>query len=265
MIAIEFDEVSKSYDGQTVLENFNMVVRQGEMKIILGGSGSGKSTILKMVLGLVKPDTGTVFVNGQNIGRSTEDELMGLRREIGMVFQEGALFDSLTVGENVAYRLLEDKSASEKEIEETVMRLLTFVGLAHAVDKMPSELSGGMRRRVAIARAVVGNPSILLYDEPTAGLDPITSRTICELVIHLRDLRNVSSIFVTHDLAAASTLASELAVASDDGQVEFRPEGQEFCLVNTRFVMLKDGRTLFEGTDEMLKSEQDEYIREFVT
>ncbi len=190
---------------------------------------------------------------------------MGLRREIGMVFQEGALFDSLTVGENVAYRLLEESSATEEEIEETVMRLLGFVGLAHAVDKMPSELSGGMRRRVAIARAVVGNPSILLYDEPTAGLDPITSRTICELVIHSRDLRNVSSIFVTHDLSAATTLASELAVAGEGGKVEFRPEGDEFCLVNTRFVMLKDGRTLFEGTDEVLKTEQDEYIREFVT
>ena len=265
MIAIEFADVSKSFDGQPVLENFSMVVRQGETKLVLGGSGSGKSTILKMVLGLVKPDSGRVFVNGEDIGRRTEDELMAIRRGIGMVFQEGALFDSLSVGENVAYRLLEDRRCGPEEIEETVMNLLDFVGLAHAVDKMPSELSGGMRRRVAIARAVVGNPSILLYDEPTAGLDPITSRTICELVIQLRDLKNVSSIFVTHDLSAASTLSGELAVADENGQVLFRSEGNDFCLVNTRFVMLRDGRILFEGTDEMLKTEQDEYIREFVT
>ncbi|HXK62129.1 MAG TPA: ATP-binding cassette domain-containing protein [Acidobacteriota bacterium] len=150
-------------------------------------------------------------------------------------------------------------------METTVRRLLRFVGLANAFDKMPSELSGGMRRRVAIARAVVHRPSIVLYDEPTAGLDPITSRTICDLVIALRDLEGVSSIFVTHDLAAAATLASEMALRDAAGNVTFRSEDSDFCLANTRFVILKDGQIIFEGTDESLHSTEDEYVREFLT
>jgi phospholipid/cholesterol/gamma-HCH transport system ATP-binding protein len=263
--AIRFENVSKQYNGQVVLDDFSVEVRAAETKIVLGGSGSGKTTILKMVLGLVKPDRGRVWVNDQDITDFGEDDLMSIRKQIGMVFQEGALFDSLTVGENVAYPLREAKLYSEEEIHSSVTRLLSFVGLGNAVNKMPSELSGGMRRRVAIARAVVHRPGIVLYDEPTAGLDPITSRTICDLVIQLRDLEGVSSVFVTHDLSAAMTLSGEMAVVDTGGRVSFRAEDDEFCLANTRFVLLKDGHALFEGTDEALRVTDNEYVREFLT
>lgn len=264
MSIIRFEKVSKEYDGVYILRDLDLEVQAGETKVILGGSGSGKTTILKMVLGLVKPDAGGIFIEGQEITRLSEGELMPIRKKIGMVFQEGALFDSLTVAENVAYRLRED-GRPEEEIQETVRRVLGFVGLEHALDKMPSELSGGMRRRVAIARALVGTPRILLYDEPTAGLDPITSRTICELVIKLRDLESVASIFVTHDLNAALTLASEFAVLRPDGRVEFRSEMDSLCLINTRFIMLKEGTIVFEGSDEEMRQTQDDYIREFLS
>lgn len=265
MIVIRFDKVSKSYGDLVVLKDFSMEVRKAETKVILGGGASGKSTILKMVLGLVRPDAGRVFVDEHEVSRMSEDNLMEIRKQIGMVFQEGALFDSLSVGENVAYRIREDGSEDESTIRETVERLLGFVGLAAAIDKYPAELSGGMRRRVAIARALAGNPSILLYDEPTAGLDPITARSICDLVIKLRDLEGVSSIFVTHDLRSAMTLASEMAIAQPDGTVCFRSEQGDFCLINTRFIILKDGRILFEGTDESLRHVEDSYVQEFLT
>jgi len=263
--AIRFEKVSKSFGDQVVLKDFDLEVHKAETKIVLGGSGSGKSTILKMVLGLIKPDQGRVWVNDQDITDLSEDELMEIRKQIGMVFQEGALFDSITVGENVAYPLREGKQHTNEEIESAVKRLLGFVGLANAYDKMPSELSGGMRRRVAIARAVVHRPSIVLYDEPTAGLDPITSRTICDLVIALRDLEGVSSIFVTHDLSSAMILASEMAVRDPSGEVAFRSEDDNFCLANTRFVFLKDGQVVFEGADEALHMSDNEYVRDFLT
>ncbi len=264
MSAIRFEHVSKSYDNP-VLIDLSMEVREAETKIVLGGSGSGKSTLLKMVLGLVKADAGRIHVEGQDITDLSEAELMPIRKRIGMVFQEGALFDSLTVGENVAYRMREDGNHSHAEIEEVVRRLLGFVGLERAIDKMPSQLSGGMRRRVAIARALVGSPRILLYDEPTAGLDPITSRTICDLVIKLRDLEGVASIFVTHDLKSAANLASEFAMVEPDGRVTFRSEGDDFCLINTSFVILKGGRIIFEGSEDEMKASDDEYIQEFLT
>ena len=265
MSAIRFEKVSKCFGDQVVLKDFDLEVHKAETKIVLGGSGSGKSTILKMVLGLIKPDRGRVWVNDQDITDLSEDQLMEIRKQIGMVFQEGALFDSITVGENVAYPLREGKQHTNEEIESAVKRLLGFVGLANAYDKMPSELSGGMRRRVAIARAVVHRPSIVLYDEPTAGLDPITSRTICDLVIALRDLEGVSSIFVTHDLSSAMILASEMAVRDPSGEVAFRSEDDSFCLANTRFVFLKDGQVVFEGADEALHMSDNEYVRDFLT
>ena len=265
MNAIRLQNIFKSFDDQPLLKGFNLEVREAETKIILGGSGSGKTTILKMILGLIKPDSGRIFVEGQDITNLDEVDLMPIRKKIGMVFQEGALFDSLTVGENVAFRLREDKTQTEKEIEDTVDKLLGFVGLERVIDKLPSELSGGMRRRVGIARALVGNPRILLYDSPTSGLDPITARTICELVIKLRDLEGVSSIFVTHHLNSAMTLASEFAENLPDGEVVFRREDGKLCLINTRFLILKDGRVLFEGSDEVLKDVDDNYIQEFLT
>lgn len=265
MSVIRFEAVSKFYDEQFVLRDLNLEVRRAETKVVLGGSGSGKSTLLKMVLGLVKPDSGRIFVEEQDITDLDEDALLPIRKKMGMVFQEGALFDSLSVGENVAYRLREDGEYSERKIEETVEKVLGFVGLYNVIDKMPSALSGGMRRRVAIARALVGNPSILLYDEPTAGLDPITSRTICELIMALRDLQGVTSMLVTHDLRAAFTLAGEFAVLEPDGRPAFRSENGNLCLINTRFVMLRNGEILFEGTDERLKSAEEAYIQEFLT
>ena len=241
-----------------------MEVRPAETKFILGGGGSGKTTILKMVLGLVKPDSGRIFIEDQEITRLEEAELMPIRKKIGMVFQEGALFDSLTVGENVAYRMREAETYSEEEIEAVVRQLLGFVELGNAIDKFPSELSGGMLRRVGIARALVGNPPILLYDAPTAGLDPITSRTICELVIKLRDLEGVASIFVTHDLKSALTVASEFAEALPNGEVVFKSEDDNLCLVNTRFLMLREGNIIFEGSDEALRKADDSYIQDFL-
>lgn len=265
MSAIVFENVFTSYNGQPVLQDFSMEVRSAETKVILGGAGSGKSTILKLVLGLVKPDSGRVLVEGSDVTDLTEDELMPIRHRIGMVFQEGALFDSLTVEENVAYRMREEGNRSEEEMRAVVEQVLGFVGLERAIDKMPSELSGGMRRRVAIARALVGDPSILLYDEPTAGLDPITSRTICELVIKLRDLEGVSSIFVTHDLNAAMILAGEFAELQTGDEVVFREEGGNLCIVNTRFVVLRQGKVIFEGPGEILRRSEDPYIQEFLT
>jgi phospholipid/cholesterol/gamma-HCH transport system ATP-binding protein len=263
--AIRFENVFKSFDKKVVLRDFSMVVQKAETKVILGGSGSGKTTILKMVLGLVRPDSGRIYVEDQEITNLTEEQLMPIRRKIGMVFQEAALFDSLTVGENVAYRMREDKTCSDKEIEQVVSRLLGFVGLEKSINKFPSELSGGMLRRVGIARALGEDPQILLYDSPTGGLDPITSRTICELVMKLRDLEKVASIVVTHDLKAAATLASEFAEIQPNGEVVFRSVADPFCLVNTRFVMIKDGAVLFEGSDEALRGANEEYIQEFLT
>src|SRR5829696_7847726 len=193
--AIEFQNVTLAFDDRVILNNLSFKINKGETKIILGGSGGGKSTIIKLVLGLLKPDAGQVLVDGEDITNHSEEQMMRVRKNIGMVFQEGALFDSLSVYDNVAYRLHE-QGVPEEEVEPEVRRMLRFVNLEDAIDKMPIELSGGMRRRVGIARALVGDPKIVLFDEPTAGLDPPTARTICELAMKLRDLEDVSSIFV---------------------------------------------------------------------
>ncbi|MCI0662536.1 MAG: ATP-binding cassette domain-containing protein [Acidobacteria bacterium] len=260
--AIEFRNVSLAFGDNVVLNNLSFNVRYGESKVVMGGSGTGKSTILRLVLGLLKPDTGRILIEGEDITEYSEEEMMGIRRKIGMVFQEGALFDSLPVYDNVAYRLRE-QHVSESEIESTVLRMLRFVDLEDAVEKMPNELSGGMRRRVGIARALVGNPKIILYDEPTAGLDPITARTICELALKLRDLEDVSSIFVTHRLQDIEVLANEYVVRDDKGNLVFEHEGDRLCLINTRFIMLKDGDIIFNGTDEELRNSEDPYIHRF--
>jgi phospholipid/cholesterol/gamma-HCH transport system ATP-binding protein len=260
---IRFESIRKVFDGQLVLDDFNLLVREAEMKIVIGGSGSGKSTILKMVLGLVRPDSGRITLWERDVTQLAEEEWLPLRGTMGMVFQGGALFDSLTVGENAAYRLREQAELDEEEIRGTVEEVLGFVGLGDAIDKMPSELSGGMRRRVAIARSLVGHPRIMLYDEPTAGLDPITSRTICELIMKLRDLDRVTSILVTHDLKAAHTMAAEKALPGENGEVRFVPRDPDTPGV-TQFVMLERGKVLLEGGEEELLSSSDPYIREFV-
>lgn len=261
MSSIRFEAVSKSYDEQVVLKEFSTEVRPGELKIVLGGSGSGKSTILKMVVGLIRPDSGSLKVSEEDVIGLNEEQLMGIRSQIGMVFQEGALFDSLTVGENVAYRLREQGKLTEQQILDEVERTLGFVGLERTINRMPSQLSGGMRRRVAIARALVGNPKIMLYDEPTAGLDPITGRTICELVMRLRDIDRVTSIFVTHDLKAAWTMATETAFMAPNGQIDFSNTVEEGV---TTFIMIEKGRTALEGSREDLLNSDNSFIREFL-
>ncbi|HET6891384.1 MAG TPA: ATP-binding cassette domain-containing protein [Pyrinomonadaceae bacterium] len=261
--AIEFRDVYLSFDDKTVLDGLSFKVMKGETKIILGGSGGGKSTIIKLVLGLLKPDSGRVLVDGEDITDYGEVQMMGVRKNIGMVFQEGALFDSLSVYDNVAYRLHE-QGVPEDEVEREVRRMLRFVNLEDAIDKMPAELSGGMRRRVGIARALIGDPKIVLFDEPTAGLDPPTARTICELAMKLRDLEDVSSIFVTHEMNNLHYICSEYAVLNEDGAVVFEREGERLCLINSKVMMMREGNIIFSGTDESLRRAEDPYIQKFL-
>lgn len=261
--AIEFRDVELAFDDRVILDNISFTIRRGETKIVLGGSGSGKSTIIKLVLGLLRPDAGTILVDGEDITQCDEQELTDIRKKIGMVFQEGALFDSLSVYDNVAYRLAEE-GIDEDEIEHEVIRMLRFVDLEDAIDKMPIELSGGMRRRVGIARALVGSPPIVLFYEPTAGLDPPTARTICELAIKLRDLEGVSSIFVTHEMNNLKYLSSEYAIVDGEGHVHFEEEGDKLCLINTKVMMIKQGAIIFDGTDEELQLTGDPYIHRFI-
>ena len=261
--AIEFRDVTLAFDERKVLDGLSFKVMKGETKIILGGSGCGKSTTIKLVLGLLKPDSGQVLVDGEDITNYDEQQMMVVRKKIGMIFQEGALFDSLSVYDNVAFRLHE-QGVPEEEVEPEVRRMLRFVNLEDAIDKMPIELSGGMRRRVGIARALVGDPKIVMFDEPTAGLDPPTARTICELAMKLRDLEDVSSIFVTHEMNNLEYLSSEYAVVNDAGDVVFELEGERLCLINTKVMMMRDGKPIFSGTDEALKKADDPYIQKFL-
>jgi phospholipid/cholesterol/gamma-HCH transport system ATP-binding protein len=261
--AIEFRDVTMIFDDRKILDNLSFKVMKGETKIILGGSGCGKSTTIKLVLGLLKPDTGQILVDGEDITHYNETQMMRVRKKIGMIFQEGALFDSLSVYENVAFKLHE-QGVPEEEVEAEVRRMLRFVNLEEAIDKMPAELSGGMRRRVGIARALVGDPKIVMFDEPTAGLDPPTARTICELAMKLRDLEDVSSIFVTHEMNNLEYLTSEYAVVNEAGEVVFEKEGEKLCLINSKVLMMRDGQIIFSGTDETLRKAEDPYIHKFL-
>ncbi len=261
--AIEFRNVTMMFDERKVLNDLSFKVMKGETKIILGGSGSGKSTTIKLVLGLLKPDSGRILVDGQDITDYSETQMMRVRKNLGMIFQEGALFDSLSVYENVAFKLHEH-GVPEDEVEAEVRRMLRFVNLEESIDKMPAELSGGMRRRVGIARALVGDPKIVMFDEPTAGLDPPTARTICELAMKLRDLEDVSSIFVTHEMNNLDYLTSEYAVVNEAGEVIFEKEGEKLCLINSKVLMIRDGAIIFSGTDETLRKSEDKYIQKFL-
>jgi len=261
--AIEFRNVTMIYDGRKVLNDLSFKVMKGETKIILGGSGCGKSTTIKLVLGLIKPDVGQILVDGEDVTNYSEAQMMRVRKKIGMIFQEGALFDSLSVYENVAFKLHE-QGVPEEEVETEVRRMLRFVNLEDAIEQMPSELSGGMRRRVGIARALVGDPKIVMFDEPTAGLDPPTARTICELAMKLRDLEDVSSIFVTHEMNNLDYLTSEYAVVNEAGEVVFEKEGEKLCLINSKVLMMRDGKIIFSGTDETLRKAEDPYIHKFL-
>lgn len=260
---IEFRNVSICYDDKVVLDDVSFVVWPAELKLMLGQSGGGKSTVIKLALGLEKPDAGKILIDGEDITPLPEEELDRIRNKMGVVFQEGALFDSLTVFDNVAYRLREH-GEDEALIERKVDAILEFVGLKDAADKLPAELSGGMKRRVAIARAVIDEPEIVLFDEPTTGLDPPTARTICKLAIKLRDVRGVSAIWVTHRIEDVRILASKHACVGPEHRTQIDDEGERCCLANTRVVMLHHGRVIFEGSDDLFWKSNDPVIRGFV-
>ncbi len=258
---IVFRDVAIAFEGKVVLDGVSFELDLGESKALFGVAGSGKTTILKLALGLMKPDRGTIRVLGHEVTAMHEDELFGLRRNLGMVFQESALFDSLTVEENVAYRLIEEGGHSEGEIQARVVEALRFVELEHTLALIPSQLSGGMRRRVAIARAIVTQPAVLLYDSPTAGLDPITSTTIIELIVKQRDVQQSSALMVTHRLQDAFTLASHYY---DIKAGEMRPLQGSGRTVSTSFLILRDGKAIFDGTAQQLAACRDEFIREYI-
>ena len=234
---VRFEHVALAFDDKVVLEDVSFTLAKGHTVIILGASGSGKSTTLKIITGLLRADSGSVWVNGKRIDRLTEQEMMPVRADLGMIFQEGALFDSLTVRENVGYKLYEESDMPLEQVHRRVEEVLGFVGLGEHIDKMPSELSGGQRRRVAIARAMAFKPQILLYDEATTGLDPITATTVDDEIIKLRDLEEVSSIVVTHQLRDAFYVATHMAVRSVDGSVQIVPASAEKT-AETEFIML---------------------------
>jgi len=260
---IVFDHVSLSFDDTVVLRDVSFTLGRGHTKIILGASGAGKSISLKLILGLLKPDAGRIWVNGRRVDELDEVEMMKVRADIGMVFQEGALFDSLSVAENVGYKLYEETNQPLDQVRKRVEEVLGFVRLSQFIDRKPSELSGGQRRRVAIARAMAVKPGILLYDEPTTGLDPITSTTIDEEIVKLRDFEEVTSILVTHQLRDAFFVATQEAVKRN-GAVDFVTAGQD-KLEEAEFMMLKDGLIIFEGTASELRASKDPYIQAFLS
>ncbi|HEV2732388.1 MAG TPA: ATP-binding cassette domain-containing protein [Terriglobales bacterium] len=260
---IAFEDVCIAFEANSVLEGISFHLNRGETKAIFGIAGSGKSTILKLAMGLVKPDSGRIYVLGNDITQMREEDLFELRRQIGMVFQESALFDSLTVRENVAFRLMEEHQISEEEIERRVRESLRFVELERTVDMFPSELSGGMRRRVAIARAIVTRPEILLYDSPTGGLDPVTSTTIIELIVKQRDVYKTSSLLVSHRLQDAFVMASHY-FDRDKGRMLPLPPGARGD-VPMMFLILRQGKIIFDGDIHELAHSKDEYIREYIS
>ena len=259
-----FDKVNLSFDEKVILREVTFSVRAGHTKIFLGASGAGKSTILKLMLGLLKPDSGTIWVLGHRVDLMNEAELMRVRHHMGMVFQEGALFDSFTVGENVGYKLYEETRMPIEEVQQRVAEVLGFVGLAAHADKLPSALSGGQRRRVAIARAMAARPTLLLYDEATTGLDPMTALTVDAEVVKLRDLERVTSVLVTHQLRDAFYVATHEARRTAAGEIEL-VAAAEAKVEEADFVMIREGRVAFEGNAAELRNTQDPYLREFLS
>ena len=260
---VVFDNVSIAFDEKPVLEGISFHLAKGETKAIFGVAGSGKSTILKLALGLLKPDSGHIYVLGEDVTQMPEDVLFDLRRKIGMVFQESALFDSLTVRENVAFRLLEEGDISDDEVEKRVREALRFVELEDTVDKFPAELSGGMRRRVAIARAIITQPEILLYDSPTGGLDPVTSTTIVQLIVKQRDVYKTSSLLVTHRLQDAFIMATHYFDRKANAMRPLPPGARGE--VPMAFLILRDGKVIFDGDAHQLAQSKDEYIKEYIS
>jgi phospholipid/cholesterol/gamma-HCH transport system ATP-binding protein len=261
--AVVFEDVHLSFEDNPVLQGVSFRLPLGETKALFGVAGSGKSTILKLTLGLLPPDSGRITVLGNEVTQLPEQDLFPMRSHLGMVFQESALFDSLTVRENVAYRLMEEHGVYDDEIDRRVRETLRFVELEHTLDLYPSELSGGMRRRVAIARAIITQPELLLYDSPTGGLDPVTSNTIIELIMKQRDVYRTSSLLVTHRLQDAFTLATH-EFDQKTNTLRVLPRGQ-YCDVPMSFLILRDGKVTFDGDIRQLAATKDEYIREYIS
>ena len=260
-LAVAFREVSLAFDDTVVLDRLSFELPRGAMRIVIGGSGSGKSLVLKLILGLLQPDSGEIVVNGRRIDNLPERDLLALRGDIGMLFQENALFDSLTVGENVGYRLSEETSMPPAQVRARVEEVLAFLGLSECIDRLPSTLSGGQRRRVAVGRAMAARPSLLLFDDPTTGLDPIIATSVDDEIVKLRDLEHVSCLVVTHQIRDAVYIATHEAVVVD-GKAVVRPvaDGAE----RARFLVLKDGRIRFEGTSAELAASQEPFLKEFL-
>ena len=260
-VAVRFDRVCFAFDEQVVLEDLSFALERGSMTVLLGASGAGKSIVLKLILGLLAPDAGHIFVNGQAVDRMGERDLMRVRADIGMMFQENALFDSLTVAENVGYRLSEELHLPAVVVRRRVEEVLGLIGLQDYLDTLPASLSGGQRRRVAIARAIAARPNLVLLDDPTSGLDPITATTIDDEIVKLRDLEHVTSVVATHQMRDAFYLARHEAVRSARG-VEIRPLATGH-VSPVRFLVLHQGRVYFDGTGDELRAARDQFLRRF--
>jgi phospholipid/cholesterol/gamma-HCH transport system ATP-binding protein len=261
--AVVFEDVELTFDRNVILDGISFRLVRGETKAIFGVAGSGKSTTLKLAMGLLKPDAGRISVLGEDVTAMREEALFELRRRVGMVFQESALFDSLTVRDNVSYRLMEEGKVAEQEIDRRVREALSFVELEQTIDMFPGELSGGMRRRVAIARAIITEPELLLYDSPTGGLDPVTSTTIVELIVKQRDVAKTSSLLVTHRLQDAFLMATHYFDRKTN-RVQPLPPGAPQDL-RTTFLILREGKVIFDGDLQELTHTKDEYIREYIS
>jgi phospholipid/cholesterol/gamma-HCH transport system ATP-binding protein len=260
--AVEFRNVRLAFDEQVVLDDLSFCAPRGGMRILLGASGAGKSLVLKLILGLLRPDSGEILVNGSRIDTMRERDLLRLRAEIGMLFQETALFDSLTVDENVGYRLYEESDMPREQVRARVEEVLGFVGLSEFIDRMPATLSGGQRRRVAIGRAMAHKPDLILFDDPTVGLDPIIAASIDDEIVKLRDFEQVTSIVVTHQIRDAHYIATKAARRTPEGITIVDATEEEAA--RAIFLVLRDGRIQFEGTTADLLANPDPDIKEFL-
>lgn len=273
---LRFEDVSLHFDNTVALDHVSFEMHPGQTFVVFGSAGSGKTMLLKVAVGLVRPDSGRVSLFGQEITQLREQDLFDLRARVGILFQEGGLFDSLTVAENVAYPLVNQHAlrhavaagsagngAAARSVEDRVRESLRFVELDQTLDKFPDELSGGMRRRVGIARAVVSEPALVLYDSPTAGLDPITANTIVALILKERDLRNTATLMVTHRYQDGHLMAN-FRYNPNSGQIERAGGGGDVSQVSTKFLVMNGGRLVFEGSEPELQASQDSYVRKFL-
>jgi phospholipid/cholesterol/gamma-HCH transport system ATP-binding protein len=260
--AVAFEHVSLAFDDNVVLRDLSFTVPKGSMRILLGASGAGKSLVLKLILGLLRPDSGRIVVNGMTVTEMPEVELLKMRSDIGMVFQENALFDSLSVAENVGYRLYEESDMSLDEVRARVEEVLAFLGLSDFIDRMPAALSGGQRRRVGIGRAMASKPHLMLFDDSTTGLDPVISASVDDEIVKLRDLEDVTSIVVSQQIRDAFYIATHKTVR-DNGNVRVVEAGEDEPPY-ADFMVLHEGRIIFQGSASELLASKDPYLERFL-